>query len=193
MTTIDENLDRAGDAAMARYATGDDAAFAAVYAAVGPRLSRYLGRRVTDRALVQDLVQETLLRLHRARARFVPGSPVMPWVLAIARRQLVDAHRARRQEMPVDEAAPPRAHRNPTVGDRPASGEEIVAAKQVAGCLNDAFDRLSPPQRAAFELVKGRGLTLVEAARELGTSVTGVKLRTHRAYRALRSELAAAA
>jgi RNA polymerase sigma-70 factor (ECF subfamily) len=193
MTTNDDSLERAGDAAMARYASGDDSAFAAVYAAVSPRLTRFLGRRVTDRALVEDLVQETLLRLHRARARFVPGSPVMPWVLAIARRQLVDAHRARRPEMPLEEAAPPQARRNPAVGDGPASAEEIVAAKQVAGRLNDAFDRLSPPQRAAFELVKGQGLTLVEAARELGTSVTGVKLRTHRAYRALRSGLAAAA
>ena len=193
MTTIDHSLDRAGDAAMARYATGDDGAFTAVYAAVSPRLRSFLGRRVPDRALVEDLVQETLLRVHRARARFVPGAPVMPWVLAIARRQMVDAHRARRHEMPLEEVGPARPNLNPTVGDGPASAEEIVAAKQVAGTLNDAFARLSPPQRAAFELVKGRGLTLVEAARELGTSVTGVKLRTHRAYRALRSGLAAAA
>jgi RNA polymerase sigma-70 factor (ECF subfamily) len=117
----------------------------------------------------------------------------MPWVLAIARRQLVDAHRSRRPETSFDEATPARPHRGPTVGDAPASAEEIVAAKQVAGCLSGALERLPPPQRAAFELVKGRGLTLVEAARALGTSVTGVKLRTHRAYRALRSELAAAA
>jgi RNA polymerase sigma-70 factor (ECF subfamily) len=193
MITIDEHTDHAGDEAMARYAGGDDTAFAAVYTAINPKLTRFLSRRVSDPALVQDLAQETLLRLHRARARFVPGSPVMPWVLGIARRQLIDAHRARRNETPLDEGAPAPEHRNPAVGDSPASAEEIVAAKQVAGCLSDAFERLSQPQRAAFELVKGRGLTLVEAARELGTSVTGVKLRTHRAYCALRSELAAAA
>jgi RNA polymerase sigma-70 factor (ECF subfamily) len=48
---------------------------------------------------------------------------------------------------------------------------------------------MSAPQRAAFDLVKGQGLSLARAATTLGTSVTGVKLRTHRAYRLLRAEL----
>jgi RNA polymerase sigma-70 factor (ECF subfamily) len=189
---VEGNLERSGDVAMARYASGDDAAFTAVYAAVVPRLTRYLGRRVADRELVQDLVQETLLRVHRARATFLAGAAVMPWVLGIARRQLVDAHRGRRREMLIDVEPPSNPSRRPALVEGPASAEEIFVAKQVAGCLNDAYARLSPPQRAAFELVKGRGLSLVEAARALGTSVTGVKLRTHRAYRTLRTELAAA-
>jgi RNA polymerase sigma-70 factor (ECF subfamily) len=192
MTTIESNLGQSGDEAMSRYARGDEAAFTAVYAAVAPRLTRFLGRRVADRALVQDLVQETLLRVHRARATFVPGSAVMPWVLGIARRQLVDAHRSRRKETLVDVEASSHAYGHLALVDGPASAEEMFAAKQVAGCLNDALARLSAPQRAAFEMVKGRGLSLVEAARALGTSVTGIKLRTHRAYRTLRTELAAA-
>lgn len=196
MTTIEDvvedNLDPSGDAAMSRYASGDDGAFGAVYAAVAPRLTRFLCRRVADRALVQDLVQETLLRVHRARATFLPGSAVMPWVLGIARRQLVDAHRSRCREALVDVETSSHAYRHPSLADGPASAEEIFAAKQVAGCLNDALARLSAPQRAAFEMVKGRGLSLVEAAHALGTSVTGIKLRTHRAYRTLRTELAAA-
>ena len=196
MTTIEDvvedSLDQSGAAAMSRYASGDDRAFAAVYAAVAPRLTRFLACRVADRALVPDLVQETLLRLHRARATFLPGSAVMPWVLGIARRQLVDAHRSRRREALIDVEASSNAYRHPSLVEGPASAEEIFAAKQVAGCLNDALARLSAPQRAAFEMVKGRGLSLVEAARALGTSVTGIKLRTHRAYRTLRTELAAA-
>ena len=55
--------------------------------------------------------------------------------------------------------------------------------------MERALAALSAPQRAAFELVKGDGLSLVEAAAILGTTVTGVKLRTHRAYAALRLAL----
>jgi len=196
MTTIEnvvsDSSAQSGDAAMSRYASGDDGAFAAVYAAVAPRLTRFLGRRVADRALVQDLVQETLLRVHRARATFLPGSAVLPWVLGIATRQLVEAHRSRRREALIDLEASSNGYRYPSLVEEPASAEEVLAAKQVAGCLNDALARLSAPQRAAFEMVKGRGLSLVEAAHALGTSVTGIKLRTHRAYRTLRTELAAA-
>jgi len=186
-----EHLGDAGDVAMARYAGGDDAAFATVYSAVAPRLVRFLDRRVPDRARVSDLVQETLLHVHRARRTFVPGSRVVPWVLAIARHQVIDAHRSGPREMPVDIGA--RAlSAHPLLACDSASGEEVVAAKQTAQRLRGAFSRLPAPQRAALELVKGQGLSAAEAASRLGTTVTGVKLRAHRAYRALREELAAA-
>jgi DNA-directed RNA polymerase specialized sigma24 family protein len=38
----------------------------------------------------------------------------------------------------------------------------------------------------AFELLKEEGLSLAEAAQVLGTTVSAVKLRAHRAYEALR-------
>jgi RNA polymerase sigma-70 factor (ECF subfamily) len=44
-------------------------------------------------------------------------------------------------------------------------------------------------QRAAFELIKQEGLSLVEAAAVLGTTVAAVKLRAHRAYEKLREAL----
>jgi DNA-directed RNA polymerase specialized sigma24 family protein len=41
----------------------------------------------------------------------------------------------------------------------------------------------------AFELIKKEGLSVKEAAEVLGTTVTAVKLRAHRAYVALRAAL----
>jgi RNA polymerase sigma-70 factor (ECF subfamily) len=67
--------------------------------------------------------------------------------------------------------------------------EELLAAKEAARRFERALAGLSQPQRAAFELVKGDGLSLVQAAAALGTTVKGVKLRTHRAYAALRLAL----
>ena len=71
------------------------------------------------------------------------------------------------------------------------TGEEIVAAKQMVARLDDAWARVSEPQRAALRLVRGEGLSVAEAAVRLGTTVTGVKLRTHRASRALQAGIAA--
>ena len=70
------------------------------------------------------------------------------------------------------------------------NGEEVVVAKETADCLARAFARVSEPQRAALQLVRGEGLSVAAAAAALGTTATGVKLRTHRACRALRAELA---
>jgi RNA polymerase sigma-70 factor, ECF subfamily len=172
----------AADAAMARYAGGDDAAFAAVYAVVAPRLTGYLCRRLRDRGRVPDLVQDTFLQVVRARRSFLPGAAAMPWLLAIAHRKVIDAHRRSSRELALGLT-------DETVIGALATGEEIVAAKQVASRLGAAMTRMSTPQRAAFELVKGQGLSLARAATALGTSVTGVKLRTHRACRLLRAEL----
>jgi DNA-directed RNA polymerase specialized sigma24 family protein len=44
----------------------------------------------------------------------------------------------------------------------------------------------------AFDLVKREGLSMAEAAQVLGTTVSAVKLRTHRAYEALRNALGTA-
>ena len=175
---------RDADEAMSRYARGDESAFAAIHAHVAPRLAGYLRRRVREAALVPDLVQQTFLHMHRARRTFRVGSEVLPWAFSIARRQLVDAYRA--------ELGPTVTVDLGGAGDHRATypcGEELLAAKEAARRVERAFAALSAPQRAALELVKGEGLSLIEAAAALGTTVTGVKLRTHRAYAALRLAL----
>jgi RNA polymerase sigma-70 factor, ECF subfamily len=180
---------RRGDDAMNRYAAGDDRAFPDLYAVVAPRLTRYFGRRLREKAALPDLVQETLLRLHRARRSFVPGSPVIPWVLTIARHQLIDWKRVSLREEAVQGGRLDRSADHRTFGAFP-SGEEVVAAREVAECLDRALTAVSEPQRAALRLVKGQGLSLAKAATALGTTTTGVKLRTHRACRVLRASLA---
>jgi RNA polymerase sigma-70 factor (ECF subfamily) len=175
---------RRADDAMARYARGEEDAFAIVHGFVAPRIASYLRRRVREPSRVLDLVQQTFLHMHRARRTFRAGGEVLPWAFAIARRQLVDAYRAAEREQALaaseGDAAGPATH---------PSGEELLAAKEAAGRFARALDGLSRPQRDAYELVKGDGLSLVEAAAALGTTVLGIKLRTHRAYAALRVAL----
>src|SRR5580658_2571241 len=55
------------DVAMERYSAGDDAAFVAVYDAVAPQLHAYLLRRTRNSARADDLLQQTMLHIHRAR------------------------------------------------------------------------------------------------------------------------------
>ncbi len=168
---------------MDRYAAGDNAAFGLVYDALAPRLYGYLLRQTRDRARAEDLLQQTMLRIHRARDRFVPGAEVTPWAFAIARRLLIDTLRRGRREVLTDDGEPdPGPATDPGADDR-------VAARELEVRLRRELDRLPASQRAAFELVKQEGLSMAEAAEVLGTTVTAVKLRAHRAYEALRTAL----
>jgi RNA polymerase sigma-70 factor (ECF subfamily) len=171
---------------MDRYARGDDAAFSELYDLLAPRLLRYLTRQTGNAARAEDLVQQTLLRIHRARGRFHLGAAVVPWALAIARRLLIDDLRYRKGDRLARslEEEP-----GADVPDRAPSAEGLLAAAELQDRLNRELAKLPPPQREAFELLKNEELSLAEAAAVLGTTVTAVKLRAHRAYVTLREAL----
>ena len=75
---------------MGRYARGEDSVFEQLYKMLAPRLYRFCRRLATHRPEADDLFQETLLRLHRARATYLTGANVLPWVFAIARSVHLD-------------------------------------------------------------------------------------------------------
>jgi RNA polymerase sigma-70 factor (ECF subfamily) len=168
---------------MERYSRGDDSAFALVYDALAPRLYPFLLRQTRDRGCAEDLLQQTMLHIHRARDRFIPGAEVTPWAFAIARRLVVDGvRRGRRELLSADGEPSGRASEAP-------GAEEWVHARELADRVQGALSKLPRSQRVAFELIKQEGLTVAEAAQVLGTTVAAVKLRAHRAYEALRTTL----
>ena len=73
------------DEAMDRYAQGETAAFAILYAGLELKLRRFLLRLAGGQALAEDLLQETFMRIHRTRGSFEPGARVVTWTYAIAR------------------------------------------------------------------------------------------------------------
>jgi len=70
-----------------------------------------------------------------------------------------------------------------------AAADDLLDARHLERRLQQRLDALPETQRTAYQLVKQEGLSLKRAAEVLGTSVTAVKLRTHRAYKALRAVL----
>src|SRR3954470_24019582 len=95
--------------AMDRYACGDAQAFGMLHRALFPRLLAYLTRMSGAPALADDLVQETFLRMHRARSTFASGGAVLPWAYAIARNVHIDHARAAKlrstERLPSDPGA----------------------------------------------------------------------------------------
>jgi len=179
-----EDASRAtANAAMERYAAGDDGAFSELYDALAPRLHHFLVRQTRDESRADDLLQQTMLQIHCARGRFLQGAEVLPWAFAIARRLLIDSYRRRKHEVvtgadPAGDATSP----HQPVDDR-------LHSLRLAQDVERERARLPEAQRIAFELVKREGLSMKEAAQVLGTTVTAIKLRAHRAYVALRAAL----
>ena len=163
--------------AMDRYAMGDTAAFEQLYDALAPRLRAMLRRQGCDPALVEDLVQQTFLRIHCARGHYHSGQAVIPWAYAIARRLMIDTWRRAGREHRKQNADTPA---------QPPGPEEEAIADETADKLAHDLEELPPLHREAFTLVKVDGLSLEQTAGKLGTSVNAIKLRIHRAYQSLR-------
>lgn len=165
---------------MMRYAAGDDSAFSPLYRALSPRLFGYLLRLTRDRHQAEDLVQVTFSKVHRARAAYFAGSPVLPWLLAIGRRSFLDLKR-RQKVRPEDLTG------DGTVPER--TPEVVSSSDDLARELELALDRLPSAYAEAIQLTKVTGLSVAEAAEVLGTTPAAVKLRVHRGYHMLRKEL----
>jgi RNA polymerase sigma-70 factor, ECF subfamily len=177
---------------MSKYLDGDVAAFRALYALLAPRLLGYLQRMARDRALAEDLLQLTFLKVHRARGAYVRGADPVPWLYAIAHRTFLDEARRRKRakvevgrepELP-DVRADITGSAETAVADRPADDPELTRAAIAA------LETLPPQQREAVILTKLSGKSIAEAAEIAGTTPGAMKVRAHRGYTALRKILA---
>ncbi len=174
---------------MAGYCDGDAAAFRELYALIAPRLFAYLVKISHDRTLAADLLQQTFMKVHRSRAAYIRGADPEPWIYAIAHRTFIDEVRKRQRNivrLGEDRDLEPSAT---LAGSSAEHSAEPPDPELVTAALS-ALARLPFDQRQAVVLTKLEGRTLGEAAEIAGTSVTAVKVRAHRGYKALRSMLA---
>lgn len=177
------------DRAMSRYAEGHDDAFGQVFNALGPRLLAFLRRLCGSPELAHDLVQETFLRMHRARGSFAPGSAVVPWAYAIARNCFVSharslKSRAARNSLDIAD--------HEVAAGLDSNAEETAAVRQSAELVERVLAQMSETNREAFILIRFEGQSVAEAAQILGASEGAVKLRAFRAYEILRAALKSA-
>jgi RNA polymerase sigma-70 factor, ECF subfamily len=163
-------------------ALADEQLLRALFDQHAPALLSYALRLVDgDRGRAEDVVQETLLRAWRHPDAMAPdrGSP-RPWLFAVARRIVVDAHRRRR--------ARPQEVGDDVLALIPTQEDDVDRALD-AWLVADALDALSSAHREVLVQTYFAGRSVGEAAQVLGIPPGTVKSRTHYALQALRLAL----
>jgi RNA polymerase sigma factor (sigma-70 family) len=139
----------------------------------GPAVYRFLAASVGTHE-AEDCFQETFMAALRAYPRLRPGSNLRAWVMTIAHRKALDAHRAR--------------------GRRP---EPVAALPEVSGRPEDDGDPgvwrrvrdLPPRQREAVVLRFVGDLPYRDVARAMGTTDVAARQNVRLALRRLREEM----
>jgi RNA polymerase sigma factor (sigma-70 family) len=166
---------------MSAYVAGDAAAFRVIFERYAPVLMRAMLRELYVREEANDLVQQTFLQLHRARADFDPGQKLKPWVFTIAlnlkREYFRRKKRRPERSLDVESAIEPAIA---------ALGAARVDAQRT---LSRVLGDLPADQRQVIELHWFDGLEFPEVAQVVGASVSAVKVRAHRGYVRLRQAL----
>jgi len=164
---------------MASAQQGDAPAYEELLRLLARETRGFVGRRVGWADWAEDVVQEVLLTVHRARNTYDPARPFAPWFYAIASSRLIDALRARRRlvlrEVIDDE-----------VLARQEAPSPSAAASDLRDTLAHAVAGLPRIQREVVSLLKYEDLSVREVARRLGMSEAAVKTTAHRGYKVLR-------
>lgn len=174
---------------MLAFAGGDEAAFDLLFDRWSGRLLRFLERMVRDPAVAEELLQESFLRVHRARNRYQPQARFSTWLYAIAANVARNELRRPFRRSP-HESTDAERDGSPLVlvSNAPAS-DEVVEARRQGEAVETALEGLPERQRSALWLSAVEGLSYAEVAVTLETTEKSVKALVHRARLALSRQM----
>ena len=170
------------DAALVgRVAAGDLRAFEVLYRIYHPRLDRFLGLMTARRAVVEEVLNDTMLVVWRRADSYNGQSKVSTWIFAIAYRTALKALRS--QDDPVD------ADAGEEFSSEDPGPEQRLIAGQSRSQLLRALEALSAEQRSVLVLTYFHDLPYGEIARIVDCPVDTVKTRVFHGRRRLRALL----
>ena len=177
MTDKADNL----EALMRQSLDGDQRAYAEVLRETSRFLRPFLAKRLSFTNEVDDLLQEILISIHKARHTYDGNRPYKPWVYAIAKFRLQDYLRAHYSDQ---------LHHAIELSEIEESLSEHVTETAISyESISGQIQKLPEKQAAILQLIHQEGYTAKEVAEKMGMSESAVKVAAHRAYKILRSKL----
>ncbi len=165
---------------VARAQAGDKLACEDLLRRLQPVLRMYFTNRIGRRDSVNDLVQNTLLRVHNGLAALQHLDRLMPFAMKAAKYELYDLYRGRygAKERVLDPMLLP--DRPGSMGNAP---DDMLDAER-------ALSMLPATTRRVFAL-RDHGYRYREIAERMGTTESAIKMQVLRALRRMRCAMAA--
>jgi RNA polymerase sigma-70 factor (ECF subfamily) len=178
------------------YTQGDGNGFRLLMERYQPRIQGFLRKRLNDEERVEDLTQDTFLRIHRARDSYDPSRKFSTWIHTIANNLLKNEfrNRSRRRETVFSELRP---ETTPAGGvSRPvefkaegADPEQETYRSELRVAIDIAIEQMDEHHRIPFVMREVEDLSYEEIAEAIGIPVGTVKSRLNRARNSFRSLL----
>ena len=142
----------------------------------------FLERRVGDRAVAEDLLQDAFVRCLEKGHELREEESARAWFYRVLRNAIVD--RSRRQQVTARKLADLAKDLEDEAGEAAAAVERAACA-----CMVELLDNLPADQAQALRRVELEGARVIDFAREAGISENNAGVRVFRARRALREQV----
>ena len=156
-----------------RARAGDAEAFARLFEHYHAPILNYLHRMVSDRALAEDLAQDTFIKAYKALPRTSGDLAFKAWLYRIATNTAI-SHLRRGKVI----------RWLPFLTDRETGDESIERSVTRSTDVNEALGKIPKHYAAALLLRHYQGLSLAETAQALDITENAAKLRLFRARKA---------
>lgn len=179
---------------MRAFRAGQAAAFGQLMARHRAPVFNFIARMLKERALAEDVLQETWLKVARHTTPYDPRGKFKLWLYTLARNACLDALRRSGRAVVSSLDAPLSAHTDDTRlsalpdADAPLP-DDAAAAAQVRPMLERALQTLPAEQREVFVLREMQGLSFPDIGAVTGTNENTAKSRMRYALEALRKSL----
>ncbi|MCR4302824.1 MAG: sigma-70 family RNA polymerase sigma factor [Gallionella sp.] len=166
---------------MKQSQAGDQRAYTALLQETSRLLRPYLTKRLSLASEVDDLLQEILISIHKARHTYDGNRPYKPWMYAIAKFRLQDHLRAHYSD---------HLHHAADMSEMEDFLHEDVTESAISyESISGEVDKLPDKQATILRLMHQEGYTAKEVAGKIGMTESAVKVAAHRAYKILRQKL----
>jgi len=190
--TLRTDRERSDQRLMARVREGDVGAYEELYARYVKALLNFFFQMCFDRVAAEDYVQETFLRVWRARETYRPIGKVSTWLFQIAKNYWFN-EREKMKRRPFhsvaggDDAQAQLSNVKERSTD--ATPDAVARAAETEEAIRAAVDSLSDKLRVVFVVARYQRLPYAEIAETLSIPVGTVKSRVALAEKTLRARL----
>lgn len=157
---------------------GNQTAYTEFLTKISSLMRPVVAKKITS-ADVEDVLQEILLSIHKARHTYDGARPIMPWIISIARFRIVDYLRKYYAQM-----------RHKAVNNEEMENifADVTESAVDNESIDDLLDEVTPQNKQILTLMHVEGYTAKEVGAKIGMNESAVKVAAHRAIKKIRSK-----
>ncbi len=143
-------------------------------------LNQYFSKKIFHKPYIEDLIQETLISIHKAKHTYDPHMPILKWIHAIAYRRYIDFIRKNSRIKNFEISTETFTNFSSNIDYHSEEAYDNLNR------INSLLTHMTEREKHIIRLLKIEKYSIKEAAKILHLSESALKVAAHRAYKKLK-------